>query len=94
VTSPSSGHRAARGGRSQDQLEERDGVAQALLQRPERTVAVVGGDERPLRHEGDDRDAQPSTAPSGERAPPDMDDRSEERHGDHAVADAKGARGR
>src|SRR4051794_11252871 len=40
--------RAAGGGRREHQLEERDGVAGALLQRAERAVAVVGRDDDAL----------------------------------------------
>ena len=60
------------------ELEERNRIAQALLQGTQRAVATVRGDDDAFQRERRDRDAQRPVTAAGEGARPDVGDRSEE----------------
>ena len=82
-------YRATSRGRRKRQLEQRHGVSQARLYRPEWAVSAVGGDERPLGQKRYHGEAQPAVASSREGTPPDVDDGTQKRHGDCSVAASK-----
>jgi hypothetical protein len=56
-----------------------------LLQRTQRAVTAVGGDEDPLGRERDHGDMQQSVAPAGQGAAPHMGDCSQEPEGNRRM---------
>ncbi len=63
---------------------------QAILKRSERAVASVGGDEQAFARKSPDRDAQQTGPPPGERAPPDIADREQEKDREHGMSASEG----
>jgi hypothetical protein len=85
-------HRSASRRRREDQLEQRDGISEALLTWPKRAVAVVRGDDRALGDECGNRQAKPAIASTHEGAPPDVGNGREKRNGDGTVGSPKSPR--
>jgi hypothetical protein len=55
-------YRAASRSRREDQLEQRDGIAEAVLKWPERAISVVRGDDDALGYESGNGQAKPPIA--------------------------------
>ena len=79
------GNRTARRRWREDQFEQRLGIPEALLERTERTIPVIRGDEHAFSNERGDRQAEPAVSPTRESAPPDVADAYEKGRGDHSV---------
>ncbi len=76
--------------RGEDQLEQRHRIAYALPETAERAVPAIGDDEHALAGKRRDGDTQKPPATAGERTPPHVHDREQERRRNGGVSSAEG----